>query len=137
MPIIFATMSRLYFALMLGGSLFILMRGHNDPGGGFIGALMAAAAFATLALTRGVDHARRVLRVHPVVLVGCGLALACVSGLPGLVSDASYLTHWWTSGAVHLGTATLFDIGVYLVVLGGVLCLVLRLYEDLHGEVAP
>ena len=130
MPIIFATMSRLYFALMLAGSLFLLVRGHNDPGGGFIGGLMAAAAFATLALTQGVASARRTLMVHPVALVGTGLAMACLSGLPGLVSDASYLTHWWTAGAVHLGTATIFDVGVYLVVLGGVLCLVFRLYEE-------
>ncbi|WP_205648863.1 MnhB domain-containing protein [Acuticoccus kandeliae] len=133
MPIIFATMSRVFFALMLAGSVFILMRGHNDPGGGFVGGLMAAAAFATLALTEGVGAVRRRLRIHPVVLLGTGLTIACLSGLPGLLSDASYLTHWWTSGAVHLGTATIFDIGVYLVVLGGVLCLVLRLYE----EVAP
>lgn len=130
MPIIFTTMSRVFFAVMLAGSVFILMRGHNEPGGGFVGGLMAAAAFATLTLADGAAAVRRILWIHPVVLVGVGLAVAIASGLPGLFSDASYLTHWWTSGGVHLGTATIFDIGVFLVVFGGVTCLVLRLYEE-------
>lgn len=131
MPFILSTLSRLFFFIMLSVSLFILLRGHNEPGGGFVGGLIAAAAFATLVLANGVDAARAVLRIHPVVLMGVGLALAVLSGLPGLVSNASYLTHWWVDIAgTHLGTATVFDVGVYFVVMGGILCLVFRLYEE-------
>lgn len=131
MPFVLVTLSRLFFFVMLAVSIFILLRGHNEPGGGFVGGLIGASAFATLVLANGVDSARAILRIHPVVLMGVGLALAVLSGLPGLLTDASYLAHWWIElGSAHLGTATVFDLGVYFVVLGGILCLVFRLYEE-------
>lgn len=131
MPFVLVTLSRVFFFIMIGVSLFILFRGHNEPGGGFVGGLVAAAGFATLVLANGVDYGRQALRIHPVVLMGVGLMLAMLSGLPGLFSNASYLTHWWIElGSTHLGTATIFDLGVYFVVLGGILCLVFRLYEE-------
>ena len=133
MSIIFSTMSRLFFALMLAVSVYMLFRGHNEPGGGFVGGLIAALGFALLALSDSVATARRALRVHPVTLMGVGLALSVVSGIPGIVSDRSFLTHWWAElGSLHLGTATVFDIGVDFVVIGGVLCLVFRLYEEVE-----
>lgn len=133
MQIIFSTMSRLFFVLMIGVSLFMLFRGHNEPGGGFIGGLIAALGFALLAMARDVETARKALVVHPVALMGGGLLLSFASGLPGLLSDQSFLTHWWAKvGSLHLGTATTFDIGVYFVVIGGVLCLVFRLYEGVE-----
>ena len=133
MSIIFSTMARLFFVLMLAVSLYMLFRGHNEPGGGFVGGLIAALAFALLALAENVRTARNALVVHPVTLMGGGLLLAVVSGLPGLLSDRSFLTHWWLElGSLHLGTATTFDIGVYCVVIGGVLCLVFRLYEGVE-----
>jgi multicomponent Na+:H+ antiporter subunit B len=131
MSIILSTMSRLFFAMMLIVSVYMLFRGHNEPGGGFIGGLVAASGFAMLALAEDVASARKALIVHPVALMGFGLLLAFVSGLPGLLSDRSFLTHWWAElGSLHLGTATTFDIGVYCVVIGGVLCLIFRLYEE-------
>ncbi|MBX9469123.1 MAG: Na(+)/H(+) antiporter subunit B [Rhizobium sp.] len=133
MSVIFSTMSRLFFALMLAASVYMLFRGHNEPGGGFIGGLFAALAFALIALSDSVAKARKALIVHPVVLIGAGLALAFLSGLPGLVSDDSFLTHWWFElGSTHLGTATAFDIGVFMVVIGGVLSLVFRFYEGVE-----
>ncbi|WP_028034134.1 MnhB domain-containing protein [Chelativorans sp. J32] len=131
MSLIFSAMARIFFALMLAVSLFLLFRGHNEPGGGFVGGLVAASAFTMLALAENVSVARRALHLHPVVLMGAGLLLAFFSGLPGVLSDRSFLAHWWFEvGSLHLGTATLFDIGVYCVVVGGVLCLIFRLYED-------
>ncbi|ODS57898.1 MAG: Na(+)/H(+) antiporter subunit B [Agrobacterium sp. SCN 61-19] len=133
MSVIFSTMSRLFFVLLLGAAVFMLFRGHNEPGGGFIGGLFAALAFALLALSDSVAKARKALIIHPVVLIGLGLVLAFVSGLPGLVSDRSFLTHWWFElGSTHLGTATAFDIGVFMVVIGGVLSLVFRFYEGVE-----
>lgn len=133
MSVIFQTMSRLFFVLMLVMSIYMLFRGHNNPGGGFIGGLIAALAFALLALAEDVEAARRSLRIHPVRLMGAGLFIASLSGLPGLVSDGSFLTHWWAAiGSTHLGTATIFDIGVFMVVVGGVLSLVFRFYEGVE-----
>lgn len=117
---------------MLVVSLYVLYRGHNEPGGGFVGGLLAAAGFATLALSQGIEAARRALRIEPMVLLGVGILAAVASGLPGLLLDGSFLTHQWAVfGDFHLGTTLLFDIGVYLVVLGGILSLVLRFYEGL------
>jgi multicomponent Na+:H+ antiporter subunit B len=133
MSVIFSTMSRLFFVLMLIASVYMLFRGHNEPGGGFIGGLFAALAFALLALADSVDTARKALIVHPIVLIGVGLFLAFLSGLPGVLSHGSFLTHWWAElGSLHLGTATTFDIGVFFVVIGGVLSLVFRFYEGVE-----
>lgn len=129
--LIFSVFARFLFTLMLLVSLYILYRGHNDPGGGFVGGLMAAAGFAILALSGGVQAARRMARLHPATMMGLGLLLALLSGLPGLLTRGSFLAHWWFhAGDFHSGTALVFDIGVYLVVLGGILALILRFYEE-------
>lgn len=129
---IFAAFSRILFILMLAVSVYVLYRGHNEPGGGFVGGLIAAAGFATLALARGVDVARATLRLEPMTVIGLGILAALLGGLPGLWLDGSFLTHQWAVlGGVHIGTTLLFDIGVYLVVLGGILSLILRFYEGL------
>ena len=87
--------------------------------------------FAILALADGVGAARRALRVHPVTAMGVGLVLALISGIPGIFTHGSFLTHWWLHiGSFHTGTALIFDIGVYFVVVGGILSLVLRFYEE-------
>lgn len=120
--LIFAAFSRILFGVMLVVSVYVLYRGHNEPGGGF----------ATLALARGVEVARATLRFEPMTVIGFGILAALLSGLPGLWLDGSFLTHQWlVLGNFHLGTTLLFDIGVYLVVLGGILSLILRFYEDL------
>ncbi|WP_236451124.1 MnhB domain-containing protein [Stutzerimonas stutzeri] len=130
--LIFAAFSRILFGVMLVVSVYVLYRGHNEPGGGFVGGLIAAAGFATLALARGVEVARATLRFEPMMVIGFGILAALLSGLPGLWLDGSFLTHQWlVLGNFHLGTTLLFDIGVYLVVLGGILSLILRFYEDL------
>ena len=130
--LIFAAFSRILFGVMLVVPVYVLYRGHNEPGGGFVGGLIAAAGFATLALARGVEVARATLRFEPMTVIGFGILAALLSGLPGLWLDGSFLTHQWlVLGNFHLGTTLLFDIGVYLVVLGGILSLILRFYEDL------
>ena len=129
--LVLSALARFFFALMIAVSLYILTRGHNEPGGGFVGGLVGASGFAVLALAEGVAAARRALRVHPVALMGTGLALALLSGLPGLVLRGSFLAHWWLHlGDFHTGTALVFDIGVYLVVIGAVLALILRFYGE-------
>ncbi|SHI96976.1 multisubunit sodium/proton antiporter, MrpB subunit (TC 2.A.63.1) [Aureimonas altamirensis DSM 21988] len=132
--LVLSAMSRIIFVIMFAVSLFILYRGHNFPGGGFVGGLVAASGFAVLALADGAVSARKALYFHPVALTGCGLTMAIASGLPGLVTSSSYLTHWWLHiGSFHTGTALIFDIGVYFVVIGGVMAMVLRFYEEFEA----
>lgn len=128
--IILSALSRFFFVLMLAVSLYVLYRGHNQPGGGFVGGLIAAAGTAILALSDGARAVRRMVRVEPMVLVGLGILAAVASGLPGLVLDGSFLTHQWLhSGDVHVGTTLVFDIGVYLVVFGAILGFVVRFMD--------
>jgi multicomponent Na+:H+ antiporter subunit A len=115
-----------FFWLLAALSVVVLLRGHNEIGGGFVGGLTAALAFAIIALTDGLGRARAKLRWHPLTLVGTGLVLAVASGLPGLVVYGDYLRHLWLEAnllGVQLkqGTTLLFDLGVYLAVLGTVL----------------
>ncbi len=127
--------SPIFFWLLMVSSVAILLRGHNEIGGGFVGGLVAALAFALLALSRGIAHARASLRVHPLSLVGVGLLLAVVSGIPGLLLHGAFLKHAWIdislSGIrIHQGTALIFDLGVYTVVLGGVLAFLFGLRRE-------
>jgi len=120
--------------LLFAASLVILWRGHDQPGGGFVGGLVAALAFALLALAYGVDRAQQALRCNPLSLVGAGMLCALASGLPGLAVGRPYLTHlWWEPERwwlPKLGTTMIFDLGVYMVVLGAVLTFLLGLQRE-------
>jgi multicomponent Na+:H+ antiporter subunit A len=127
---IFRTAARLLMPLLLLFAVFLLLRGHNQPGGGFVGGLVAAAAFALYAIAFGVRRARRALLVRPMTLLGTGLLLALVSGLPAVLRGRPFLTASWMSGPVALGTPVLFDLGVFLVVAGVVLMMIFSLAEE-------
>lgn len=128
--IILKTASRAVALLMVAFSIFLLIRGHNEPGGGFIGGLTAAAAFVLLVLADGVAAARRALRLRTSTLAATGLAVALAAGLAAAVAGQPFLTGLWiVVGGVPLGTPLLFDLGVYLAVMGGVLTLVFALEE--------
>ena len=132
---VLAFASPLFFWLLTALSVIVLLRGHNEIGGGFVGGLTAALAFAIVALTHGVDRARVTLRFHSATLVGGGLLLAVASGLPGLVVYGDYLRHIWVElnvFGVHVtqGTTLLFDLGVYLAVLGTVLAFLFGLTRE-------
>lgn len=130
--LILSVFARMLLVVMLAASLYVLYRGHNEPGGGFVGGLIAASGFAVVALAKGAHTTRTVMKLDPTVVMGIGIVCAAISGLPGLVLDGSYLTHQWiTIGPLLVGTALLFDVGVYLAVLGGVLSLIVRFYEGL------
>ena len=132
------TAARIVMPVMLLLSLVALVRGHNEPGGGFVGGLLAATGFALHALAYRVDDARRLLRVEPRVLVGAGLLLAIASGAPGVLTGGEFMEGRWftlsvpaTTTSVKLGTPLLFDAGVYLVVFGITLIMIFAL-EDAH-----
>ena len=119
--LILRTTSRLILPAALIFSVYILLRGHNNPGGGFIGGLIAAAGIAVHALPRGYDGLIALLRASPKTYIGAGLVFAIVSGLPALFLAEPFLTHHWFFLNLGLGTTLIFDGGVYLVVIGAVL----------------
>ena len=128
--------TRLLMPLLLMFSLFLLVRGHNEPGGGFTAGLVAAAAWGLYALAYDARAARRALRVDPRVFIGLGLISILASGLAGMLSGKPFLTGLWGRleikgfGGLELGTPLLFDFGVYLTVLGVVLTIIFTLEEE-------
>ncbi|QOX78872.1 Na+/H+ antiporter subunit B [Trichlorobacter lovleyi] len=132
--LILATAIRLLLPLMLLFSLFLLLRGHNEPGGGFVGGLVVAAAFALYTLAHGEKEGRRMLRIAPLQLVATGLLIALASGLLPLLAGLPFLTALWSSVPApvigHAGTPLLFDLGVYLLVAGMSLLIIFTLMEE-------
>lgn len=130
------TAALLIMPLQLMFSVFLLFRGHDEPGGGFIGGLVAAGAFVLYAFAFGAEATRRILRVDPKDLLGAGLLLGLVSTLPALFLGQPMLTaQWWElplpgSGYLKLSTPLVFDIGVYLAVLGTIMTFVVGLMES-------
>jgi len=123
---ILTTAARPLLVAALALSLWMLLRGHNEPGGGFVGGLLAAAGLVIVGLAEGTRALRRILPIRPPVLAGLGLLAALASGLIAMPWGAPVLVHLWGDfgiGAVtlKLGTTLLFDAGVYLVVLGTIL----------------
>jgi multicomponent Na+:H+ antiporter subunit B len=131
---ILTTATRFLLPLLLLFSIFLLQRGHNEPGGGFVGGLVAGAAFALYTIAYTVRDARRALRVNPRTLIALGLLAAAGSGTLGLLGGEAYLTGLWSTFSVpalgKLGTPLLFDVGVYLVVLGVTLTIIYVLAEE-------
>lgn len=134
--LILRTATRYMFPPLLVFSIYLLLRGHHYPGGGFVGGLFAGSAFALYALAFDVADARRLLRVDPRDIAAAGLAVALVSGLPALCAGHPFLTGiWWKipigpGTTIDLGTPVIFDFGVYFVVLGVLLTLVFSLGEE-------
>jgi len=128
--------TRLLMPLLLMFSLFLLLRGHNQPGGGFTAGLVAAAAWGLYALAYDGRAARKALRIRPRVLMGLGLSSILVSGLFGPFSGDPFLTGKWTKihlgeiGSFDVGTPLLFDFGVYLAVIGVTLTIIFALEEE-------
>jgi multicomponent Na+:H+ antiporter subunit B len=120
--LILITIVKYIIPLLLIFSFFLLLRGHNEPGGGFSGGLVAAAAYALYAIANGVSEAEKLLRIDPLKLISIGLLIALISGIYPLLLGKSFMTGVWLKNAIpvigKLGTPLIFDIGVYILVLG-------------------
>ena len=124
----------LLITVLLLFSIFLLLRGHDLPGGGFLGGLMGASALALYAIANGVGRAKELLRIPPMLVTGIGLLAAVAAGLMGALSADPFLTsQWWTvvvlGNELKLSSPLLFDIGVYLVVVGVLLTMLFALEE--------
>jgi multicomponent Na+:H+ antiporter subunit B len=129
--LILATAARVVMAMLLIFSLYLLLRGHNEPGGGFVGGLVASSAVLLHGIANGVSATRRLIRVDPRTIAVIGIAVAAAAGFAGALVGAPFLTGIWMFPAgVPIGSPLLFDIGVYLVVFGAVTSLVLALEEE-------
>lgn len=133
--LIFRTIAPLLVVVMLVFSVFITLRGHNQPGGGFIGGLVAASAIAIYGMAAGPKATRKAMKVDPMAIAGFGVVLAACSGLLSLPLNLPFLTGLWTelhlgSTEVALSTPMFFDLGVYAVVMGTISAIALALEDS-------
>lgn len=134
--LILQTATKFLMPLLLLFSIFILIKGHNEPGGGFVGGLIAASAFALHAFAYNVESTRNLLRITPHTLIGSGLLLSLLSSTLSLLTHQPFMTGIWIQlevleiGTIDLGTPLFFDFGVYLLVLGISLMILLSIAEE-------
>jgi multicomponent Na+:H+ antiporter subunit B len=132
--LIVQTAARALLPLLLLSAAYLLVAGHDEPGGGFVAGLVAAAGFTLHGIAFGARAARRALRADPRTLAGVGLVVALASAWAGPLGGRPPMTGLWTDApgrtALALGTPVLFDAGVFLVVLGATLAVVLTFSEE-------
>lgn len=133
--LILTTATKYLMPLLILFSIFIWLRGHNEPGGGFVGGLIAASAYVLYGIAFGIQKAEELLRIPPRMLIGIGLFLALFSGLiPVLFTGEPFMTGVWGTQEYpnfhKLGTPVMFDTGVYLTVLGVTLWIMYSLAEE-------
>lgn len=124
--------SNFLLVLTLLFSIWALFRGHNAPGGGFIGGLLAASAFALYLLAYGVSGLKKIIKINLALLLGLGLFASLLSGLISLLYGKAFLEGVWLKTKilyVKIGTPILFDVGVYLVVVASILMIMMALEE--------
>lgn len=130
---ILKTTSRFLITLLLLYSVFLLLRGHNHPGGGFVGGLVATSAWSLYGIAFGASSVRKGFHVQPLSVAGIGMLVALASGMLSVFYGAPFLTgHWYTmkfgsERTFSIGTSLFFDIGVFLIVLGSTLEIILSL----------
>lgn len=134
--IVLNTISKLLLPLLILFSVFVLMRGHNLPGGGFVGGLVASIAFILHAFANGLIETKKLLRIHPGFLIPTGLLIATLSALaPVILTGDPMMTGLWLEQDIpilgKIGSSLFFDAGVYLVVIGACLTIIFTISESL------
>lgn len=130
------TFARLIILIVLAFSIYLLLAGHNNPGGGFIGGLMTASAILILYLSFDMKSIKKVIRFDYIKVIGVGLLFASVTGVVSMLFGFPYLKQFFDYftfpilGEVELTTALPFDLGVYFVVFASALTIILTIAED-------
>jgi len=132
--VIFRSIAPYLTSLMVLFSIFVLLRGHNEPGGGFIGGLIAASALAIYGIACGVAPVRRAIYFHPMAISAFGLFMGAMAGVLSVFAGVPYMSGLWVypnlfGVEVALSSVLVFDVGVYLVVVGAIGSIALALEE--------
>ncbi len=133
--IILQTVTKIISFIILMFALHIFFAGHNNPGGGFVGGLLTSGAIVLLLLAFDIKTVANSLPIDFKIMVAVGLLFAVGTGLGSFLFDVPFLTHAFGEfalpilGKVHLHTAVLFDIGVYLVVVGSTMTIIQTIGE--------
>lgn len=132
--IILKTATNFLLPLLLLFSVFILLRGHYLPGGGFVGGLVASIAIVLHAFANGLKSTQRFLQYHPASLIPVGLGISLVSGLVPVFRGQPFMKGTWFKDPLpvigSVGSPLFFDIGVYIVVIGVTLTILFTISES-------
>ncbi|MDF0727395.1 Na(+)/H(+) antiporter subunit B [Cytobacillus sp. S13-E01] len=134
--LILQTMTKIIVFIIFAYSINLFLAGHYTPGGGFIGGLMAAGALVLLLLAFDMKTVRKILPVNYISMTALGLLIAVSTGIGSFFFDVPFLTHTFgyfdlpILGKTGLATAVLFDIGVFLVVVGVAMTIIQTIGED-------
>jgi len=132
--ILLKTAANYLLPLLLLFSVFILLRGHYEPGGGFVGGLIASIAFILHSLANGLENTKALLKYSPFYFIPFGLSIAILSGLAPMLIGEPFMTVLWFDNPLpvigSVGSALFFDIGVYLVVIGVTLTILFTISEN-------
>jgi len=122
--VILQTVTKIASFIILLFSFHLFFAGHNNPGGGFIGGLMTASSLVLLLLAYDLKTVQNILPVNFIYVAAVGLFISISTGIGSFLFGAQFLSHAFDYfnlpllGKTELATAVLFDIGVYLVVVG-------------------
>lgn len=130
------TFMRLIAVVVFTFSIYIFLAGHNDPGGGFVGGLMTASAIVVLYLVFDLKSISKAVPLNFITLIGLGLLFGAITGIISIIFGYPFLTQFFDYftfpifGEIELTTALVFDLGVYLVVVGAALTIITSIAED-------
>lgn len=130
---ILQTATKYLLPILLLFSVFLLLRGHYHPGGGFVGGLVASVAFVLHSFSYGTDRTLTLLMVQPKAFIPFGLLLSALSMISPIFFGLPVMTGLWLDDPVPVigtvGTALLFDLGIYFVVVGAVLTILFTIIQ--------
>ncbi|WP_407271485.1 Na(+)/H(+) antiporter subunit B [Radiobacillus sp. PE A8.2] len=122
--------------ILFGFSIYLFLAGHSAPGGGFIGGLMTAAAIVLMYMAYGYEAVNKILPINYRYVTPIGLLIAVLTGMGSFIFDQPFLSHTFgyfhipIFGEIELATAMLFDLGVYLTVIGVTMTIILSIAND-------
>ena len=133
---ILQTASRYLLPILLLFSVFLLLRGHYYPGGGFVGGLVASIAFVLHSFAYGTVDTMKILRYKPLTLIPIGLMISTLTMFLPVLFGEPVMTGLWFDEPIPVigmvGTALFFDLGIYLVVIGVVLTILFTISLNTH-----
>ncbi len=135
---ILKTATNYLLPLLLLFSVFILLRGHYESGGGFVGGLVASIAFVLHSFAYGLEMTQKLLKYPPKSFIPVGLLLSFMSGVLPMFGGKAYMTGVWSSEPLPViglvGSALFFDIGVFIVVIGVTLTILFTISESIDQQ---
>lgn len=139
-PLLLAVISQSLLPLALLVSAYIFLRGHNMPGGGFIAGLITSVAIIQQYIAHGVNWIKQRLKLDYQIMIGSGISIATLSGLGSWVFGHPFLTSWFdyfylpVIGKFELASAMVFDLGVFLTVVGATMLILANLGQLTTSE---